>query len=51
MWSRPMRATAATRGVTALVASNRPPSPTSITAAPTRSRASWRSPTSVANSK
>ena len=39
MWSRPMRATAATSGVTALVASKRPPSPTSTTAASTRSRA------------
>ncbi len=51
MWSSPMRATAATSGVTALVASKRPPSPTSTTAAPTRSRAMCRSPTSVANSK
>ena len=46
-WSRSMRAITTASGVPTVVASSRPPRPTSSTATSTASRAKWSSPSAV----
>ncbi len=51
MWSRLTGVIAVTAGASTLVASSRPPSPTSTTAASTPSLAKWRRAQAVVTSK
>ena len=51
VWSRPIDVTAATGASAALAASNRPPSPVSISAKSAPRRAKWRNAMAVMNSK